>query len=51
MGIIVKQIRIIGVTTLSVKTEVDDLEYFRKECARTYKVRLSDVKFVYEERD
>lgn len=51
MKTIVKRIRIIGITTLNVNTEVDDLEAFRKECAQSYKVRLSDVKFTYEERD
>lgn len=49
--IIIKEIRITGVTKLRVNTKVDNLEIFRKECARTYKVKLNDVKFVYEERD
>lgn len=49
--IIVKEIRITGVTKLKLNTKVENIEAFRKECARAYKVRLSDVKFVYEERD
>ncbi len=48
---IIKEIRVIGITRLKVNVETHDIESFRRECARLYKARLSDIKFVYEERD
>jgi len=47
---IIREIRILGVTRLKVNIETGDIEEFRRECAITYKVSLSQVKFVYEER-
>lgn len=47
----IKEIKIIGVTRLKVNTDVAKLEAFRKECAQKYNVKLSDVKFIYEERE
>lgn len=46
----IKEIRIIGVTRLKVNMDVENLAAFRKKCADTYNVKLSDVKFIYEER-
>jgi hypothetical protein len=48
---IVKEIRITGISKLKVNIEVADIEAFRRECARTYKVKSGEVKFVYEERE
>lgn len=47
----IKEIRIIGVTRLKANKNIENLEAFRKECADTYKVKLSDVKFIYEEKE
>jgi len=47
----IKEIRIIGVTRLKTDTEVNDIEKYRRECALRYNVKLSDVKFVYEEKE
>lgn len=47
---VIKQIRIPGLTRLKVDLSIDDLQAFRSECARTYKVKASQVRFVYEER-
>lgn len=44
----IREIRIVGLTRMSVKVETHDLEAFREECARTYKVRKGRVKFVYD---
>lgn len=48
---IIKEIRIIGVTRMKVCIETGNIEEFRRECARTYKVQLGQVKFIYEERE
>ncbi|MBB4037016.1 hypothetical protein GGR21_002930 [Dysgonomonas hofstadii] len=48
---IIKEIRVIGVTRLKVEVETDNIEEFRRECARTYKVKLRQIKFIYEERE
>ena len=47
---IIKEIRVIGVTRLKVEVETGDIEKFRHECARIYKVKLGQIKFIYEER-
>ncbi|HMM04803.1 MAG: hypothetical protein ACK5KN_13125 [Dysgonomonas sp.] len=47
----IREIRITGITRLKVNIETDDIEHIRSECARTYKVSKSKVKFVYDERE
>lgn len=44
----IREIRILGVSRMRVKVETHDLEAFREECARTYKVKKVKVKFVYD---
>lgn len=48
---VVREIRILGVTRLKANVEINDIEEFRRECARTYKVGLGMVKFVYDEKE
>lgn len=48
---IIREIRITGITRLKVNIATGDIENIRNECARTYKVNKSKVKFVYDEKD
>lgn len=47
---IIKKVKIIGVTSLKVNVKTSNIEEYRKECAEKYNVKLSDVKFIYEDR-
>ncbi|WP_156032697.1 hypothetical protein [Prevotella sp. 10(H)] len=48
---IIREIIITGITRLRVNLETNDIEVIRSECARTYKVAKSRVKFVYDEKE
>lgn len=45
----ITEIKILGITRLTVNIVTDDLETIRGEWAKTYCVRRGQVKFVYRE--
>lgn len=47
----IKEIRIVGLTRIKTSIDTQDLEAFRDECARTYKVKKGRVKFVYDTKE
>lgn len=44
----IREIRILGLMRIKTNVDTMDLEAFREECARMYKVKKGRVKFVYD---